>query len=76
MSDSEFLLVYDYGTGGIWGVVTAPSRSDVENAYPGLVVFEERPDWVDDAQYERIKARSGFRFDQPDEYWIRFYRAV
>lgn len=74
MSDHEYLVVYDYGMGGIWAVVTASSKSDVEGAYPELVVVDERPDWVDDEEYQRIKARSGFRFDQPDEYWTRFYR--
>ncbi|MGZ6839346.1 MAG: hypothetical protein ACXVHC_02650, partial [Frankiaceae bacterium] len=47
----------------------------VEQAYPELVVFEERPDWIDDDEYARIKARSGFRFDQPDDYWSQFYRS-
>lgn len=74
MSEDEYLVVDDYGTGGIWAVITAPSKSDVQEAYPGLVVFDERPDWVDDGEYQRIKAKSGFRFDQPDGYWTRFYR--
>jgi hypothetical protein len=74
MAEAEYLLLYDYGMGGVWAVVSAPSKPSVEKAYPELVVFEERPDWVDDDEYARIRARSGFQFDQPDDDWSRFYR--
>jgi hypothetical protein len=70
----EFIVVYDYGMGGVWAVILAPSRSILESAYPELVVFDERPGWIDQAEYGRIAERSGFPFDQPDNYWRRFYR--
>ena len=41
---------------------------------PELVVFDERPGWIDQAEYGRIAERSGFPFDKPDNYWRRFYR--
>lgn len=72
--EGEYLVVYDYGMGGVWAVMTAPSKTVVEAAYPELAVFDDRPDWVDDPEYARIKAKTGFRFDQPDEYWARRLR--
>jgi hypothetical protein len=74
MTDLEYLVVYDYGTGGIWAVMLAPSKADIERTYPELVIFDEWPAWVDEAEYVRIRAKTGFRFDQPDSYWNRFYR--
>jgi hypothetical protein len=32
----EFLIVYDYGTGGVWGVTHAPSKAAIEGA-AGLI---------------------------------------
>ena len=74
MPNREFLVMDDYGTGGIWAVMSAPSKAALEAAYPELIVVDERPSWVDHAEYERIKARSGFEFDQPQGYWTRFFR--
>jgi hypothetical protein len=73
-SDHDYLVVDDYGTGGIWAVIRAPSKAVVEKNYPDLGVFDEWPAWVDETEYARIKAKSGFRFDQPDDYWTRFYQ--
>lgn len=67
-------MVDDYGTGGIWAVVIAPSRATLEKAYPDLVVFEQWPGWMDEAEYARIRSERGFRADQPTGYWARFYR--
>lgn len=74
MDPRDYLVVDDYGTGGIWAVMVAPSRAAIEVAYPDLKVMDERPRWVDDAQYARIKGRSGFPFDQPTDYWRRFFK--
>ena len=74
MDTDEYLVVDDYGTGGIWAVMLAPSRAAVEAAYPDLKGFDDRPDWVDDAEFATIKSRTGFRFDEPNEYWSRFFR--
>jgi hypothetical protein len=73
--NAEYLVVNDYGTGGIWAVVSAPSKSVLEAAYPELVVFAERPTWMDESEYEAIKSEACFRFDRPPAYWNRYYRA-
>lgn len=74
--EREYFVVYDYGTGGVWAIMTGPSKSVLQAAYPELVVFDTRPDWVDDAEYARIKDWTGFRFDQPNDYWARWFRQV
>ena len=42
-----FLAVYDYGMGGVWLLIDATSKNQVEALYPELTVFEDRPDWMD-----------------------------
>ena len=41
----EFLVVYDYGTGGIWYRMTAPSAQLLREAFPKFVVFDQPPSW-------------------------------
>ncbi len=50
----EYLIVYDYGTGtgGVWAVTHAPSKAAIETACPELKVFDERPAWMSEADYE------------------------
>jgi hypothetical protein len=67
-------IVYDYGTGGVWALIRAPSQSIVESTYPELLVVDGRPAWMDQEEYERIAAVSSFPFDEPTDYWRRFYR--
>ena len=47
-SDLEryFLTCYDYGGGGVWLLLEAPSREAAQDAYPEFTVFETRPDWM------------------------------
>jgi hypothetical protein len=70
----EFIVVYDYGMGGVWALILAPSRSILESAYPELTLIDERPERMDQSEYERIARRSRFPFDEPTDYWRRFYR--
>jgi hypothetical protein len=50
----NFLTVYDYGTGGVWTIIKARSADEITTKYPKLVVLNERPNWMDDKQYEDI----------------------
>ena len=46
--DQRFLTVYDYGTGGVWAWVSAPSADAILAAYPELQIVDELPDWLED----------------------------
>ncbi len=52
---SRYLVVYDYGTGGVWAYVTAPSEDAILQAFPELQVVRERPEWMDDDARERLE---------------------
>jgi hypothetical protein len=45
----EFLIVYDYGSGGLWGVMRARSAEEILARYPEVRVERERPEWMTDA---------------------------
>lgn len=51
----SFLCVDDYGQGGIWYVVLAKSPEQIKERLPLLTVVENRPSWLDDAEYKRIE---------------------
>ncbi|MEO7567317.1 MAG: hypothetical protein ABIS49_11795 [Aestuariivirga sp.] len=42
----EFVAVYDYGQGGVWFLIIARSRQEIEGRFSFLKVFEEKPDIV------------------------------
>lgn len=70
---SDFLVVYDYGMGGVWGIAEAESSSEIVGAFPELRVVEERPAWLDDARMARIQENSKFRVGDERTYpeWLR-----
>lgn len=53
----EFLVCYDYGMGGLWGILMARTADEVSDAYPELVVVSERPKWMTDEDYEALRDR-------------------
>jgi hypothetical protein len=57
---AEFLVVYDYGMGGVWGFATAPSQVEIERVLPDLTVVHERPLWLDGDIEAKIREVSSF----------------
>lgn len=49
-----FLVAYDYGMGGLWGIMLARSEEEIKAAYPELGVAHERPAWMSDERYEQL----------------------
>jgi hypothetical protein len=56
MSDGRplFLVCWDYGTGGVWGLIRARSEQEIVRLYPELEVVQERPSWMDDSRWEHL----------------------
>jgi len=49
-----YLVCYDYGTGGLWGMMLARSEEEIAGVYPELVVVRARPRWMSDDLYASI----------------------
>ncbi len=58
-----FLAVYDYGSGGVWVVVSAPNRESIQEKYPSLTVLDERPAWMTDELYDQIVEQYSYDID-------------
>lgn len=54
----EFLVVHDYGMGGLWAIVYARSEAEVMKNYREVQVVDRVPRWLDNNEYENIKSTS------------------
>lgn len=69
MSDrerQEFLVVYNYGQGGIWGYVRADAAGDIEQRFPELDVVNEKPGWMTPELEERIRRNRTVDIEETD----------
>ncbi len=67
----KFLVVHDYGTGGLWCVMAARSEAEIAEKFPELKVIEDRPPWMNDDEYRRIEIGSSFDIDDdPPKGWL------
>jgi hypothetical protein len=67
----EYLVVYDYGTGGIWGIISANSPLEILNKYPQLQIVSSPPIWMTDEIFERDIRRRAFDISEPPPEWVR-----
>jgi hypothetical protein len=60
VNSDEYLVAYDYGMGGLWAVLIAPSRDDIAAKYPELNVVDEVPHWMDEERLAQLRADALF----------------
>ena len=67
----SFLCCYDYHTGGVWVLINANSKIEIENKYPKLSVFQDRPEWMSlwgkYKMVRRIRKKKVHHWDIKDE---------
>lgn len=56
MPSSEYYVLYDYGQGGLWAIVTADSAESVRRRLPQVTVFEAPPPQLDAAALAAVRA--------------------
>ena len=71
-----FLACYDYGMGGVWLLLDAPSWEAAQNAYPEFIVFMGRPELMtedDELEYRTDCERIGYRWNiaDPPTGWLK-----
>ena len=59
----DYLVVYDYGTGGVWSVIAAYSKEQVQARFPDLEVVDVKPEWMTGEMYDRIRSTLFFDID-------------
>jgi len=71
-----FLVVYDYGQGGIWAFIDARSRRDIERRFRDLKVMEEPPVWMSDEELAEIEQTMTFDADRPQGWLAKLATAA
>ena len=54
-ADELFLVLYDYGQGGLWAYLRAASADEIRLAFPDLVIVPEPPDWMEEGEVRRLQ---------------------
>jgi hypothetical protein len=69
----EFLVVYDYGTGGVWGIAKASSADEVTALFPELQIVSEETAWMSEKRLAKIREVSTFVVGDESTYpqWLQ-----
>jgi hypothetical protein len=43
---TKFLVLYDYGQGGVWAYLLADSADEIRREFPALQVYSTPPEWM------------------------------
>ena len=54
MEKRQFLICYDYGSGGLWGIMDARSESEIADIYPELQIARTRPAWMSEERFAEL----------------------
>jgi hypothetical protein len=65
--DKPFLVAYDYGMGGLWGVLLAPSKEAIQAKYPELGIADEPPEWMSPERFDSLRAEPLWLDDEPPQ---------
>ena len=65
--DEPFLVCYDYGMGGLWGVLMAPSAAAIEARYPDLHIADEPPAWMSSEELSTLGEEPLWLHDEPPQ---------
>jgi len=67
----QYLVCYDYGMGGLWGVLIAPSASAIREKYPELAIADSLPAWMDEHELAVLRETPLWLDDQPPQGLLR-----
>ena len=78
VSEREFLVVYNYGMGGVWGFARARSEAEILRAFPELNVVHDAPDWMTQDRERKMRSESSFAVAEPSTFpeWLRILVAA
>jgi hypothetical protein len=66
----SYLVVYDYGSGGVWAIINAHSKDEIARKYPMLNVHDERPNWMSDEHFKQVASARTFDIDDAPTGWL------
>lgn len=72
----RYLVIYDYGQGGVWAFVWARSAEDIHRTFRDLKVMDTMPSWLEGQRLEQLENRMTFDIDDvhPGQWLARFLK--
>ena len=72
----RFLVVYDYGQGGVWAFVWARSEVQLHRVFRDLKVVDSPPSWLTGEELAKTERQMTFDVDEvkPDDWIARLRR--
>lgn len=70
MSRKEFLVLYDYGQGGLWACIRADTAQQIRDRHPQLQVFEETPSFLSADMLADLQRKPAVDIDDPPTGWL------
>ena len=70
-----FLVLYDYGQGGVWAVILARSESEIRRRFPMLEVHRGPPDWLTGSDLSQIEHTMTIDIDDETNAFLAALRA-
>jgi hypothetical protein len=71
---TDFLVVYDYGTGGLWAVIRARSKDEIRRKFSEIKVVDDRPFSMTDDEYREIASSNLHDIDDEPRGWLATLR--
>lgn len=66
----EFLVLYDYRTGGAWAYLLADSEDQINTHFPELQIVTERPAWLTKEEERHLRKRMTIDIDDTDNLFL------
>jgi hypothetical protein len=60
---SKYLVVYDYGMGGVWAFINAHSQDEILAKFPQLKIVNKPPFSMSEKELKEIELTSSFDID-------------
>ena len=60
---TRYLVCYDYGQGGVWAFVSAPSEAAILRKYPELQISKGREEWMTDEWLSQVAPTRSYDLD-------------
>ena len=70
MKKKPFLVVYDYGQGGVWAIINARTSREIKKKYPGLKVLRRKPLFMSRDTYNKIAEQMTVDIDDAPSGWL------
>lgn len=63
----KFLVMYDYGMGGLWAYLWARDKNEIQQLFPELKIVDEWPPSMSEATQKATEERETYDIDSDQE---------